>query len=158
LGKIKNSLSLSLEQEFSLAELAAAVAGLTSGKAPGLDGLPVEFYKAFWPLLGPGLLRVFQESLADKVLPICCHHAVLTLLPKKGDLGYIKNWRPNWLPVSLLCADYKILAKVLATRLHTIMASITRLEESYCMPGRTIQDDLFLLHDLLTASEQFGSL
>uniref|UniRef100_A0A7M4EA01 Reverse transcriptase domain-containing protein n=1 Tax=Crocodylus porosus TaxID=8502 RepID=A0A7M4EA01_CROPO len=130
-----------LEQELSLAELAAAAAGLASGKAPGLDGLPAEFYKAFWPLLSPCLLRVFQESLADKVLLISCRRAVLTLLPKKGDLGCIKNW---W-PVSLLCADYKILAKALATRLRTVMASITGPEQSYCVPGRTIQDNLFLL-------------
>ena len=141
-----------LERELSLAELAAAAAGLASGRAPGLDGLPAEFYKAFWPLLGPGLLRVFQESLADKVLPISCRRAVLTLLPKKGDLGCIKNWRP----VSLLCADYKILAKALATRLRTVMAPVTGPEQSYCVPGRTIHDNLFLLRDLLTASDLFG--
>ncbi|XP_059578699.1 transposon TX1 uncharacterized 149 kDa protein isoform X1 [Alligator mississippiensis] len=141
-----------LERDLSLEELAAATAGLASGKAPGLDGLPAEFYKTFWPLLGPSLLRVFQESLADKVLPISCRRAVLTLLPKKGDLGYMKNWRP----VSLLCADYKILAKALATRLRAVMASLTGPEQSYCVPGRTIQDNLFLLWDLLMASELFG--
>ncbi|KAI3361898.1 hypothetical protein L3Q82_002226 [Scortum barcoo] len=42
---------------------------------------------------------------------------MLTLLPKKGDLQDIKNWRP----VSLLCTDYKLLSKVLANRLRKVM-------------------------------------
>ena len=37
---------------------------------------------------------------------------VISLLPKKGELTLLKNWRP----VSLLCSDYKVLSKVLANR------------------------------------------
>ncbi|KYO21370.1 hypothetical protein Y1Q_0001598 [Alligator mississippiensis] len=80
-----------LEHKLSLAELEAAVGGLTFGRALGLDGLPMEFYKAFWPLLGPSLLHVFCESLANGTLLTSCHQAVLTLLPKKGDLGCLKK-------------------------------------------------------------------
>jgi len=34
-----------------------------NGKEPGLDGLPVEFYKAYWHLLGEDLLAVLSDSL-----------------------------------------------------------------------------------------------
>uniref|UniRef100_UPI00358FD519 fucose-1-phosphate guanylyltransferase isoform X2 n=1 Tax=Myxine glutinosa TaxID=7769 RepID=UPI00358FD519 len=52
-----------LEPGISLGELTAALKGIQDGKAPGLDGLPVEFYKAFWDILGPTLLDIFQDSL-----------------------------------------------------------------------------------------------
>jgi len=43
---------------------------MESGKGPGIDGRPGDFYKSFWSELGEDLLG----------------RAVLTLLPKKGDL------------------------------------------------------------------------
>ncbi|KAL7869619.1 hypothetical protein AOLI_G00136070 [Acnodon oligacanthus] len=45
--------------------------------------------------------------------PLSCRRAVLTLLPKKGDLMVLKNW----CPVALLCIDCKLLSKEFASRL-----------------------------------------
>ena len=97
-----------LESPLTLPELYAALMSLQSGRAPGLDGLPVDFYKSFWSVLGEDLLEVISSSLETGRLPLSCRRAVITLLPKKGDLQELKNWRP----VSLLCTDYKILSKV----------------------------------------------
>ena len=38
-------------------------------KAPGLDGLSIEFYTKFWPLIGDLMVEVFNESYKDGVLP-----------------------------------------------------------------------------------------
>lgn len=54
------------------------------GKAPGIDGLPADFYIAFWPVIGEDLLDVLRDSLLKGQLPMSCRRAVLTLLPKKG--------------------------------------------------------------------------
>jgi len=43
---------------------------MKNGKAPGLDGLPVEFYKAYWHLLGEDLLAVLSDSLDKGQLPL----------------------------------------------------------------------------------------
>lgn len=53
-------------------------------KAPGIDGLPVDFYKAYWEFLGEGSLKVLNDSLNGGKLPQSCRRAVLTLLPKKA--------------------------------------------------------------------------
>ncbi len=42
----------------SEAELCTALRSLESGKAPGIDGLPVDFYKVFWNEIGKDLLLV----------------------------------------------------------------------------------------------------
>ncbi|KAJ3582861.1 hypothetical protein NHX12_000164, partial [Muraenolepis orangiensis] len=114
LPKVEQESSAELEADVSLDELHTALQSMENGKAPGIDGLPVEFYKTMWSVMGEDLLMVLRDSLTGGQLPLSCRRAVLTLLPKKGDLMEIKNWRP----VSLLCTEYKLLSKVLATRLR----------------------------------------
>ncbi len=75
---------------------------------------------------------------------LCAHdqdcRAVLTLLPKKGDLTDIKCWRP----VSVLCCDYKILAKALANRLAGVLEQVIQSDQTYCIPGRSMFDNISL--------------
>ncbi len=105
-----------LDTMVSYEELSEAVMQLSTGRAPGVDGLPAEFYKSFWNVLGEDFYSVIGECLQKGILPSSCQRAVLSLLPKTGDLGLLKNWRP----VSLMCQDYKILSKCLANRLKKI--------------------------------------
>ncbi len=94
---------------------------------------------------------MLNESLAEGRLPLSCRRAVLTLLPKKGDLTDIKNWRP----VSLLCTDYKLLSKTLANRLTEVMEQVIHPDQSYCILGRSIFD-ISLLRDFLDVSKLFN--
>ncbi|KAK3550685.1 hypothetical protein QTP70_002399 [Hemibagrus guttatus] len=77
--------------------------------------------------------------------------AVLTLLPKKGDLTHLKNWRP----VSLLCTDYKLLSKALASRLTKVMERLIP-RQTYCVPDRSIFDNVYLIRDILDVSRLLG--
>ncbi|KAI3357876.1 hypothetical protein L3Q82_015542, partial [Scortum barcoo] len=88
-----------LDCPLSTQELHAALQSMQGRKAPGIDGLTVEFYKASWDILAGDLLEVFNESLASGSLPLSCRRAVITLLPKKGNLQDIKNWRSCVSPV-----------------------------------------------------------
>ena len=114
---------------------------MAAGIAPGLDGLPADFLQHFWNIMGQDLLDVLKESFGKGLLPASCRRAVISLLPKKGDLTLLKNWRP----VSLLCSDYKVLSKVLANRLKVFMEVFIGADQSYCVPGRSMQDNLFLM-------------
>jgi len=112
----------------SYEELSEAVKQLSTGCAPGVDGLPAEFYKSFWNILGEDFYHVIGECFEKVILPSSCQRAVLSLLPKTGDLGLLKNRRP----VSLMCQcqDYKILSKCLANRLNMILSIIVRNEKT----------------------------
>ncbi|CAM2096196.1 unnamed protein product [Caretta caretta] len=94
-----------LELSLTLAEFSEALHRMPTNKSPGMDGLTVEFYHVFWDVLGPDLVTVWAESLQSRVLPLSRRRAVLALLPKKGDLSDLRNWRT----VSLLSTDYKII-------------------------------------------------
>ena len=125
---------------------------MNSGQAPGVDGLPVDFYKHFWGHVGADLHEVLLECYKDGVMPTRCRRAVLALLPKKGDLCLLKNWRP----VALLCTDYKILSKCLANRLKSHLEGLVKMDQTHCILGRSIKDNLFLIRDMLDVSKVFG--
>lgn len=72
---------------------------------------------------------VFCESYRDGFLPTSCQRAVLSLLPKKGDLTLLKNWRP----VALLTTEYKLLSKCIANRLKKYLHFIIHQDQTYCI-------------------------
>ncbi|CAM2114732.1 unnamed protein product [Caretta caretta] len=134
-----------LELPLTLAEFSEALRRMPTNKSPGMDGLTVESYRAFWDVLGPDLVTVWAESLQSGVLRLLCRQAVLALLPKKGDLCDLRNW----LPVSLLSTDYKVVAKAISLRLGSVLADVIHPDQTYTVPGRTIFDNLYLVRDLL---------
>ena len=76
--------------------------------------------------------------------------AIITLIPKKGDLNKLKYWRP----ISLLCLDYKILTKILSNRLKNILPKIISEEQTCFIPKRTIFNNLFLIRGIITLTKE----
>ncbi|CAM2118491.1 unnamed protein product [Caretta caretta] len=123
-----------LELPLTLAEFSEALRCMPTNKSPGMDGLTVEFYHVFWDVLGPDRVTVWGESFQSGVLPLSCRRAMLALLPKKGDVRDLRNWRP----VSLLSTDYKVVAKAISLRLGSMLADVIHPDQTYTVPGRTI--------------------
>jgi len=80
-----------------------------------------------WNYIGRDFHEVIHECFEEK-----------RLLPKKGDLSDLKNWRP----VSILTTDYKLIAKVLANMLKTVLGDVIHRDQSYCIPERSIYDNM----------------
>ena len=136
----------SCEGLLTLDELSAAVRSLSVGKSPGSDGLTVEFYLAFWDILGPLLLRVANECFRDGELAASMKNSVTRLIFKKrGDRKDLKNWRP----ISLLNVDYKIISKVITTRLSHVLEDIVHPDQTCSVPGRSSFANVTLLRDVL---------
>jgi hypothetical protein len=139
-----------VDQEFLNTDLnrddfTAALKSLSKRKAPGLDGLTVEFYLAFWHLLVPIFTLMAQHSFANGRLPRTTATSIISLMKKAGDPLEIKNWRP----LSISNVDYKIITKALASRLSSVINCIITPEQSYCVPGRSIFDTISLIRDVI---------
>ncbi|CAM2096258.1 unnamed protein product [Caretta caretta] len=143
-----------LKLPLTLAEFSEALRCMPTNKSPGMDGLTMEFYRAFWDILGPDLATVWAESLQGGVLPLSCRQVVLALLLKKRDLRNLRNWRP----ISLLSTDYKIVAKAISLRLGSVMADVIHPDQTYTVPGHSIFNNLFLVRDLLELGLRDGLL
>ena len=74
----------------------------------------VEFYSLFWMVIGDVVVDTSNESFCEGELSHSQKQAVTTLIHKEGKvLLQIKNYTP----ISFLNVDYKILNKVLSTRI-----------------------------------------
>ena len=103
-----------LEKELTEKELEEALKQAENEKTLGCDGIPYEFYKSFWTVLGEDLYQAMVHNLNNKkALTVSQRTSIIALLFKGKDKNLLKNWRP----ISLLCTDYKILSKALANRM-----------------------------------------
>lgn len=111
----------SLENPITLVELNTAMISLQNGKCPGPDGYPIEFFKKFWIKLAPLLLDMFNESFKSGDLPRTLSQAFISLILKKDKDPLLCS---SYRPISLLNVDFKLLSKLLALRLESILPSI----------------------------------
>ena len=133
------------DADITLQELQAALFAMGSHKSPGLDGLTPEFYKAFWAELGDIIVMLAQNSIDNDKLPQSMRTGLITLIPKKGDLRHLTNWRP----ISLLNIDYKIITKTLANRVSRVIHTLISEDQSCCVPGRNIADNVILIDNIM---------
>jgi hypothetical protein len=77
-------------------------------------------------------------------------NGIITLIPKKGDLTQLANWRP----ITLLNTDYKLITRCLAKRLTTVLPKLITTDQSYCIPNRSIHTNLHLIRDSIDHADQ----
>lgn len=130
---LDQSVAEELERPITDSELAEAVKSLQSGKSPGPDGFPDDFYKIFWKQLAPHLLEMFTESFSLGILPHTLNQACISLLLKKGKNPLQCG---SYRPISLLNVDFKLLSKLLARRLETVLPSIVSLDQTRFIRNR----------------------
>ena len=145
--KITELQNQNLTKQIQITEIQQALQTMENGKSPGIDGIPIEFYKEFFELLKKDLQDIFNNVLFEqKTTPKTWNQAIISLIPKQTEkLNSLKYWRP----ISLLCTDYKILTKILANRLKQILPKIISQEQNCSIPQRTIFNNLFLIRDLI---------
>lgn len=125
---------------------------MKDNKAPGIDGIPVEFYKTFWPVISKFLLEVYHEAFQHQELSYSQRTAIISLIFKKGDRLLLKNYRP----ISLSTADYKILAFVLAARLQKVLNKIIESSQAGYIKKRFIGQNIRLIEDLIDYAENLN--
>ena len=134
-----------LESRVTNNEIFRAIKDMNINKAPGLDGIPIEFYLHYWDIIKNEFVIVVQNIINGMLLNDQQRKAIITLIPKDGgDLESLKSWRP----VSLICCDVKVVAKILAKRLKPLMYSLIS-ENQYCVEGRSINDCNNRIRDIL---------
>jgi len=141
-----------LQGQVSLKELKEAIADLTSGHAPGDDGIPTDFFKSCSAEVEQDLLEAVREAIKKGALSRLHNRGIITLIPKGGDGTLIKNFRP----ITLLSSFYKIVAKILARRLQIILPDIIRPNQTGYVRGRSIIDNIFLAQEAMVYAEETG--
>lgn len=130
--------AIDLDWVLDLAEVESVVKGLPSDKALGLDGLTSEVLKACWEWVSITYLELVREFWRDGTLMSAVVRGVLCLTPKGGDLDFLRNWHP----ITMLNLAYKIIRKIIANRLKSLMPSLIDSQKLGFIIGRSIMDNL----------------
>ena len=94
------------------------------------------FFQACWGILKTDLMAVFHHFFAKGQFEKSLNATFITLIPKKNPAIEVKDFRP----ISLVGGVYKIIAKVLATRLRTVMEDIISPSQNAFVRNRQILD------------------
>jgi Reverse transcriptase (RNA-dependent DNA polymerase) len=134
-----------LEAPFTALEIRQIVFSCDPNKAPSLDEFLFQFYQAFWDLVFSDVTALVNAFYTNQLDVLKINLATTCLLPKKIDASNIKNYRP----ISLINYSFKIITKLLAARLATIMDYLIDSTQTAYIKGRLIMDNVVCAHEVL---------
>jgi exonuclease III len=108
-SKLTEEEKYQFDSALTVEEFDKAVKQIKIKSAPGLDGISNKFIKKFWPFFRKPIFDYTNFCLERGELTESFKTAKIKLIPKKGDLKKIGNWRP----ISLLNCFYKIISRVI---------------------------------------------
>ena len=133
-----------LEHDVTLDDLDTVIKKCDFNKAPGLDGLPYEFYKHVWPTIRHTFLEVIQCQLNRCKIVESNTVRAIRLCPKVEGVPTVDQLRP----ITLLNCHYDILSKLLVLRIKSVLPKIIRSSQLCTVGGKNI---LFGIRNILSS-------
>ncbi|PNX72820.1 ribonuclease H, partial [Trifolium pratense] len=119
-------------------EVKAAVFALNKDSAPGPDGFGAFFFQHFWDIVKTDVTNaVLDFFITSWILP-GFNSNIIALLPKTPEATSIDQYRP----IAMANFKFKIISKIIADRLASIMPSIISEEQRGFIHHRNIKDCL----------------
>ncbi|GJZ78840.1 putative RNA-directed DNA polymerase [Tanacetum coccineum] len=117
------------------------------GIAPVLrpDGYNFNFIKSFWDVIKLDFWNCVKYFESSGKLAKGCNSSFVALIPKKNDPLSFSDYRP----ISLIGCIYKVIAKILASRLAKVIGSVIRSNQSAFIEGRQILDGCLVANEII---------
>ncbi|WJZ96460.1 hypothetical protein VitviT2T_015146 [Vitis vinifera] len=141
-----------LELPFTEGEVQAALMEMNGDKALGPDGFSLFFWQRCWDFVKEEILEMFKEFYDKNIFLKSLNNTFLVLIPKKGGVEDLGDFRP----ISLLGGLYKLLAKVLANRLKKVIGKVVSPDQNAFVMGRQILDVSLIANEVIGAWNKRG--
>lgn len=141
--KLSPSQVTSLDSTFTESEVKTAVWLCGDSKAAEPDGFTFAFIKAYWEAIKVDVMNFMWEFATSGKIVKGGNSTFLILIPKKSNPLSLDDYRP----ISLVGAQYKILAKVLSERLKPVMADFISDNQTAFVGGRQILDGVLMANE-----------
>ncbi|GJX95486.1 RNA-directed DNA polymerase, eukaryota [Tanacetum coccineum] len=100
----------------------------------------------YWRFVRPDFCAAVKHFFENGSFPKGCNSSFIALIPKVTDAKFVTDFRP----ISLIGCVYKVVTKVLAILLATVISDLVSDTQSAFVANRQILDGPFILNELLT--------
>jgi hypothetical protein len=119
-------------------EIKAAVFGLNKDSAPGPDGFGAFFFKHYWEIVKVDVMNAVMEFFSTSWILPGFNSNIIALIPKSPDASTIAQYRP----IAMANFKFKIITKIIADRLASILPNLISDEQKGFIKDRNIKDCL----------------
>lgn len=136
---------IKLEREVTEEEIKGVLFRMPANKSPGPDGYTMEFFKGAWSIIGRDITVAVQSFFIKGFLPKGLNSTILSLIPKKEEAKMMKDYRP----ISCCNVLYKVISKIIANRLKSILPKFITLNQSAFIKERLLMENVLLATELV---------
>ena len=124
-------------------ELEDALKDTKAEKCPGLDGIPIDFYKKYFHMFGKFFTKMANNCFENDSIPESWKTSLLKLIPKtENEIPSFKNMRP----LTMINVDAKLITKVFGKRMGDVIPGIIGDRQTGGVRGRQVQKNTQLIN------------
>ncbi|XP_026396981.1 uncharacterized protein LOC113291694 [Papaver somniferum] len=137
--------NVDLMKPLDVAEIHKALKAMKPWKAPGPDGFPLGFFQHHWDIVGADVVDMVKKFFHTGYILKSLNATNVSLIPKTKNKQFPGDLRT----ISLCNTSYKIISKILSTRLKKVMRRIiSPLQDAY-VQGKQISDNIHLEQEII---------
>ncbi|XP_026416443.1 uncharacterized protein LOC113311863 [Papaver somniferum] len=126
-------------------EIFSILKKMESWSAPGPEGFQDGFYKSQWNIIGEDVCNMVKDFFSNKNMSLSLNKTYISLILKTK-----KPLTPSEFRLIGLCnTSYKIISKILVSRIKPLMERIISPYQVAYMSGRLINDNTIIAHELI---------
>ncbi|KAK6125166.1 hypothetical protein DH2020_041087 [Rehmannia glutinosa] len=126
-------------------EILDALRDIGDDRSPGSDGYSSAFFKKSWTIVGEQVCDAVKEFFSSGCLLKQWNHTILALIPKSDHSSKVGDFRP----IACCKVIYKLISKILATRMADVLDPIIDGAQAAFVKGRNMVEHIHLMQELL---------
>jgi hypothetical protein len=149
MSTIPDTANIALEEPVTMEEIYQAIKTGKPHKAPGYDGICLEFLKKSWETIKEDLLQIVNEMYTGEFITEDQKFGIICCIPKKPHATHVEHYRP----LTILNTDYKLLTRIIANRLRPWMQDLLQSSQHCGIMGNSVFDAIATIRDAVAYAE-----
>lgn len=136
-----------LKSPISFEEIKHSIFSIRKLKTPESDGLPSKFFEEFWETCKDHTSNLVIMCFYLVSIPSNLNETFIALMPKVQNSITINQI----CPISLYNTLYKVISKVLVSKLRPLLHQLINPTQASFIPGRQISDNIVIVQEILNS-------